>query len=56
MQARDSLPHVEKIVRGILSEFKAEEKAEVESLLAHFAGWKGTFTEDSVASTIWSFW
>jgi len=32
------------------------EETEVESMLKHLDGWKGSFSEESVGATVYSYW
>jgi hypothetical protein len=54
--ARDAMPLISKITKSMLSEFSVDEKADIESMLAHLENWQGTFGETDVGATIYSYW
>ena len=54
--ARDALPFIVKTARSMMSEFDIDERADIESMLNHLEGWKGTFSETEIAPTVYSYW
>ena len=40
----------------MMSEFDIDERADIESMLNHLEGWKGTFSETEIAPTVYSYW